>query len=372
MIRINNPKALGRINRANILFKLRNEGAKSRLQLARELKLTAASISLSVKELIDGGYIAESGSLQRNATGRKEVLLSFNSGRCAALGLNIERDKTHISLCTDGSVIEERIFPTAEILSGNVAKLGEEARALYNQYKESANIIGAGAGISGDVDEKNGISTDSHGILPPDYPLFTLLKDYLPCGISVINNVKAQARALIKSRNDNFMYVKHSPGIGCAVVASGKVLGGARGKAGELGHTVVEPSGRLCGCGRRGCLETEVSESALESAYFEKTAERLTAFEIYRAYEGNAASTEILDAALTRLALSIGNALALTDPERLLLTGGIFFEERLYALFLEKLKKAGFGGAVELVGNDQKIKAFAGARHILLEKLFEV
>lgn len=375
MSKITNPKALGKSNKANILFKLQNEGGKSRLQLAKSLHLTAAAITKQVKELIENGLIAESGSMQRNLTGRPEVLLTINIARFAAIGVNIEKDKIHISVCNYDNVIEERIFDTDKLLSDKTAdELCEEIKILYEQYKDRYEILGAGVGIAGRVESIRGISVDSHGILPSPYPLLALLKKQLDLDITIINNVRAQARALISGKEDNFMYVKHAPGIGCAIVVGGKVVNGVNENAGELGHTVAERGGKLCPCGKRGCLETAVSEKSIEMQYCDLTGETMHATQIYDVYQTNAAATRIVDDSIATLAIAVGNAAVINDPKKIMVTGGLFAKDKIFEAFTKKMDELGFGSCYEIikVGNDKKIKAYAGARHILLEKIFEV
>jgi predicted NBD/HSP70 family sugar kinase len=354
---------------------LLNEGGKSRLQLAKSLHLTGASISQLVKQLIEQGLVLESGSMQRNATGRREVLLNINNEKFGAIGVNIEADKTHISLCNYDKVVEERIFET-DILIANqeTDNLIAEIDNIYKKHKDSMEIMGLGVGITGQVDEKNGIAIDSHGILPANYPLYATLKKQIAVDIRIINNVKAQARALISDREDNFMYVKHSPGIGCAIVVGGKVVDGFNSIAGELGHTVVEKNGDICSCGKRGCLETVVSEKAIVKKLFKKTGQGIKIEEIYKKYGYSDVITSIFDECIELLALAIGNAATINDPKKIMLTGGLFFQSNLLNAFNKKMDELGFGRLYKIINvdNDKRIKAYAGARHILLEKLFEV
>jgi predicted NBD/HSP70 family sugar kinase len=304
------------------------------------------------------------------------VLLHFNEDAFAAVGVNIETDKVHISLCTYKNVLEEKIFPTSEImrLGDNLGKLTEEIKKVIAECPKAVKILGIGVGLSGVVDEENGISVDSHGILPLNFQLLDCLKVRLGYEIKIVNNIKAQARALIKSRDDNFMLVKHSPGIGCAVVVNGRVVDGYNGMAGELGHTVVELNGRPCICGKRGCLETVASEKAVEDIYFEKTKVKKDITSIYAEYGKSEAADEIIQNLIERLALAIGNAAMLNDPKLVMVTGGVFFENGIIEKFCEKMDELGYGKLYKIknIGNDKMIKAFAGARHILLEKLFEV
>ena len=371
-----NPKILRLSNKTNILFSLLNEGEKSRLQLASELGLTTASISQIVKELINEGFISESGNVQRNSTGRREVLLNYNDSYYGAVGVNIEIDKVHISLCTFKKVIEEKIFPTREIINveNNLENLICEIKKTLKSCPDNIKILGIGVGIAGRVDEINGISIDSHGILPQNFKLLDCLYKGLNCDIKIINNVKAQARALIKSKDDNFMYVKHSPGIGCALVAKGKVVEGYNGMAGELGHTIIKLNGKPCVCGKCGCLETVASEKAIEDNYFEQTQIKKSISSIYEEYGKSEVTDKLITNITELLALAVGNAATLNDPKLVMVTGGLFFQNKIYEKFYEKTEELGYNKLFEIknIGNDKKIKAFAGARHIILQKLFEV
>jgi predicted NBD/HSP70 family sugar kinase/predicted transcriptional regulator len=369
-----NPKILRRSNKIKIMFKLLTEGDMSRIRLAQELGLTTASITQISRELISEGLIEERGNIQRNLTGRREILLGYNENAYGAVGVNIERDKIHISLCTYNRVIEEKIFITREFFIDGIKRLAQEINNVIADCPPMLNLLGVGIGIAGKVDENLGIAVDSHGILPPDYPLKEKLGELIDYEIGVINNVKAQARALIRSRDDNFMLIKHSPGIGSAVIVDGKAVEGYNGLAGELGHTIVERNGKLCNCGRRGCLETVVSESAIEETYKELSSNQKTVEEIYLEYGKGGDADVIIDNLIELLAIAIGNAAAITDPKLIMITGGLFFNDRIAEAFKNKFDQSGFGSVYKIksIGNEKMIKAFAGARHMILKKLFEV
>lgn len=64
---------------------------------------------------------------------------------------------------------------------------------------------------------------------------------------------------------DNFLAMVVSTGVGGGIVLNGRLLDGASGNAGHIGHVVVEPNGRRCACGGRGCLEAEASGPAIEA-----------------------------------------------------------------------------------------------------------
>jgi glucokinase len=129
-------------------------------------------------------------------------------------------------------------------------------------------------------------------------------------------------------------------GIGGGLVIDGKLHGGARGVAGELGHMVLEPGGPRCSCGRRGCLEALASRTAIERELRARVKhgdkskalrimkkegrDRLTSSVLARALEdGDDLLEEVLTEAQRHLGEAVGNLINLIDPEVVVIGGGI-------------------------------------------------
>lgn len=89
--------------------------------------------------------------------------------------------------------------------------------------------------------------------------------------VPVFGNLDAKAFALAEGwlgsarGESNFLGMVVSTGVGGGIVVDGRLLEGATGNAGHIGHVIVQPDGHRCGCGARGCLEAEASGSAIES-----------------------------------------------------------------------------------------------------------
>lgn len=366
-------KGLRRGNKEAVLFLLMRGGEMSRVRIASSTGLTTASVTQLVKDLIAENLVSESGEVVRNSSGRRETLLKFEGNSVAAIGVNIESDRTHISACTWDEVLREEVYPTAELFAEGTGKLNERIREL-TKLCEGRKFVGTGIAVVGIADEENGISVKSYGIFPDGYRLAEEVAEGTGTHVEIINNVRAQARALMTGNEDSFMLVKHAPGVGCAVISDCSVVAGAANRAGEIGHTVVKEGGELCRCGKRGCLEAYVSEKHISALYREKTGNEMPICEIYDAYGKDVVVTEILDGCLDLLAVSIGNAAMLLNPVRVIATGGIFSREPLFYAFCKAVEKAGFGGAFALsrVGDDKKLKAFSGARHVILSRVFGV
>jgi glucokinase len=114
-------------------------------------------------------------------------------------------------------------------------------------------------------------------------------------------------------------------GVGGALVDDGRLLVGAFGMAAELGHIIIEPGGRLCGCGNFGCLEQYASGTALMRDARERlgdeflTQSGLTELLV----QGNSHALGALEGVARAMGRGIASLVAVTDPELIVIGGGV-------------------------------------------------
>jgi glucokinase len=139
--------------------------------------------------------------------------------------------------------------------------------AISEAGVEPKKISGIGIGVAGQVDRQKGILLYSPNTGLSDFPLTEPLSSMykVPCWVG--NDVEVATLGELHfgagKDCDDFVCIFVGTGIGSAIVIGGKHHTGAFGTAGELGHTVIEPNGRLCGCGNFGCLEAYASRTAI-------------------------------------------------------------------------------------------------------------
>ena len=125
----------------------------------------------------------------------------------------------------------------------------------------------------------------------------------------------------------DFIFITLGTGVGSGIVVNGALVYGHDGLAGEIGHVIVEPAGRPCGCGRRGCLEQYASAGGLVATYRERTGDRetpVTARQVAeRAHAGEAAAVEAFRETGDLLGLTLANSVAYTSPAVIFLFGGL-------------------------------------------------
>jgi glucokinase len=156
-------------------------------------------------------------------------------------------------------------------------------------------------------------------------------------------------------------------GVGGGLVIDGRLHGGARGVAGELGHMVLEPGGPRCSCGRRGCLEALTSRSSIERELRDRAKHgdksralrimkkedrpRLTSSVVARALEdGDELLEEVLADAQRYLGQAVGNLINLLDPEVVVIGGGI--AERLGERMVAPIRDAAWKQALVSRGRE--------------------
>src|SRR6516162_8663929 len=158
-----------------------------------------------------------------------------------------------------------RLLQEAETIIKRLESVVDESLSDANMTKDQ--ICGIGIGVAGMVNREKGVLLAAANIGVNDIPLAEpLAKHYgVPCRIG--NDVEAATRAEMHfgaGRGcQNLVCVFIGTGIGGAIVNDGEIYLGASQTAGELGHTVIVPNGRECGCGGFGCLETYASRTAV-------------------------------------------------------------------------------------------------------------
>lgn len=165
-----------------------------------------------------------------------------------------------------GRVVVSRQVPTAGVdgkdLFGRLA-------ALVDAVRGDAPVLGCGVGCGGPM--APGGTTVSPLNIPQwrDFPLRAALSDRMGVPVHVDNDAKALAlaegwRGAAQGYRDYIAMVV-STGVGGGIVLDGRLLDGASGNAGHIGHVNVVAGGRPCACGARGCLEAEASGTAIEA-----------------------------------------------------------------------------------------------------------
>jgi predicted NBD/HSP70 family sugar kinase len=375
---------------------LRAAGPRSRARIAQETGLNKATVSSLVAELIARGLVTE-GELERDgAVGRPGLIVELaGSGAC---GIGVELNVDYLAclvLDLRGEVLAERRVAHdvpalgAESTMDEVAHLVEDAVAAVRPA--GAVPVGLTVAVPGLVDTSSGVVTLAPNIDWHDVPVVDGLRARLadpPFPVRAENdaNLSAIAEWALgpEARTPDLVYLTGEVGVGGGVIIDGRLLRGASGFTGEIGHVPLGDPARLCGCGRRGCWETSVGLASLlrEAADADDPVHdperdllaRLAEIE-RRAVAGDARTL----AALHRVGISLGTGAALMinlfNPQVVVL-GGYFAVLGRYLIdpLTEELRGRVFGpglaGARVVCSQLGFTAAVRGGAHVALEAVF--
>jgi glucokinase len=160
-----------------------------------------------------------------------------------------------------------------------------------------------------------------------DAPLGALLTERLKTQVTLSNDLSAAAWGEFKygaGRGEADVYtVFVGTGVGSAIIVQGRLLHGASGVAGELGHTKIVRDGRRCGCGQQGCLEAYAGGAGLQ-AWMSEEGLRGTPTDLERlAAEGSTKAKALFDFVAENLGVAVANQVTVLNPGRLVLGGGV-------------------------------------------------
>jgi glucokinase len=202
------------------------------------------------------------------------------------------------------------------------AGLAETARA------KGFTPAAVGIVVPGIVDEHAGIAVWAANLDFRDVPIKALAEARLGLPTALGHDVRAgglaEARMGAGVGHAHVFVVPIGTGIAAASIIDGRLLSGAHGAAGEIGHIVVRPDGPRCGCGQRGCLETLASAAAVARRYAERAGREASAEEVAAvAATGDPIAGAVWQETIDALADGLLIGIALFDPAVIVVGGGL-------------------------------------------------
>lgn len=333
-----------------------SQGPLTRLEVARRAGLSPAAVTKAVRPLIEAGYLVEGAAEEaRPVLGRPANPVRVDGGRALFVGVKLTGDEI-IGVLTDlcCEIRAARHAPLAArdpkqvltAITDLVAELLAEAGEL------GVGVHGLGIAVSGDVDRAEGVVRYSPFLDWREVPLSELAAMTTGLPTTVDNDV----RALTVAEQwfgagvglSDFAVVTVGAGIGCGLVVHGRVVAGAHGVAGEIGHVTVDPAGPPCHCGNRGCVEAIAGEAAIVGRIREATGARVAdATEaVQLARQGVAGAREVYARAGEAIGRGIATVANLLGPERVIISGeGLAAHDLFAEQIREAFTAAAFGSA---------------------------
>ena len=265
-------EGLRRLNTSLVLRSLRQQGPATRAELAKRTGLAKATVGVIVGGLAEVSAVDEAASVPGGPGGRgrpgRPVALTGEG----LLGLGLELNVDYVSavvLDLGGRVRVSETRPVAD--TDPLPVLLDLARSVVRRVPEG-RLVGAMVAVPGLVRGDDRTVAWTPNLAAPDERVAVAVEGVLDgrCPVSVGNDANCAAYA--ESHHGaavgatDALYLTGTVGIGAGIVTDGRLLRGAAGFAGEVGHMPIGDSTAVCGCGRRGCWEASIGLYAMLAA----------------------------------------------------------------------------------------------------------
>ena len=351
----------------------------SRAGLAKRTRLTKPTVSKLVEELVAAALVDEGAPIASGA-GRPMVPLAPARGTLIAIGLEIAAD--HVA-CLG-------IDLAGEVLGHQVEYLKVTATSAEQAIDLAAELVGRVRAEAGGLPVVEVVVAVPGRIAPDDGRVLSAPNlDWTE--VPLVGRLLAHpelAGLAVRAQNDNrlsvlteidhrpgesFIYLRGSTGVGGAVVLDGALMTGTHGWAGEFGHTVIEPGGALCRCGRHGCLEAYVSYHALRARA--GLSDDILIEDLVDAFALTRDRAEVIGMIGRSLGLAIANALNVLDLTTVVLSGYLSpIADELEPVIRETVEQhalAAEAGPVRIERSDEQVDpALHGAARAALQPVF--
>lgn len=265
------------LKRNRIISTIRYGTEISRHDVKKITGYSMTTVLSIIGDLVDKALLVEE-ECTSVRTGRRPTWLYIQPNGLYSIGVEFNADRLNCSVVNFGyTVVYSQQTPinggdSADMLVGKL--LAAIRRAMEHLGPEAAKVIGIGLGIPGWMDRTHG-SALSYAYLRGwrDIPVRQLIEREFGCRVRVENNINAMATAYrwqtYQQKSDDFVFFSLNYGTRMGMFINNRLFTGS-GNAGEIGHVRLVNGTRFCSCGKRGCLDTEVSGRALRQKIRER------------------------------------------------------------------------------------------------------
>ena len=350
-----------------------NEDSYSLADLSKELGTSIPTITKIVGELIDEGYIEDMGKQVTNG-GRKPSIYGLNPTAGYFIGIDIRKNDFSFAVTNfKGQTVDlqEDIRFTLKNTEESCIELCDKVKELISKTSiEMDKIRACGINLSGRVNNETGFCFTY--FLGEDRPIGAVLQEQFGCPVFVENDSRAMTYGEyicgVANNEKNMLFLNVAWGLGMGMIIDGKLSYGKSGFSGEIGHFPFLNNDRICHCGKRGCLETGASGSAMHRSILEKlqhgrssslsekfsNKEEITLNDILEAVEEeDVLAIETVEEVGNILGRAIAGLINIFNPE-LVVIGGRVSQAKEYLLL--PIKSAIQKHSLNLINQDTTIK----------------
>lgn len=247
------------------------------------------------------------------------------------IGVDLGGTNLRAAAFSEQGILLDQVSGKTELSEGPEAVVDDIVASIVEMRDghRDHELAGVGVGVPGFIRLKEGVIVGSNNLATLDgFPIRDAIGKKL--GIPVILENDANAAALGEcwlgagKDVDDLLLVTLGTGIGGGIISGGRVVHGAEGMAGELGHITIFPDGNPCGCGNRGCLEKHASATAIAAlAELIQLGDNLTAADVHRfAVNGDRRAHQVFESVGQALGIALASMINIFNFPLYLLSGG--------------------------------------------------
>lgn len=252
-------------NRIKIIKFVLDHHYVSRQEIASCLGFSMPTVFSYVTELLERNILCETGEFDSTG-GRKAKVLSLATGNKYVIGMDITKQHLRLILMDfNGEPVNESYFKFRYEDTERYYRALDVHLETFIQNNDIApeKIVGVGISLPGIIDPKTNALQRSHILGVSDISL-SAFSQYIPYKTYFENDANSAAYAEIpKEKETNTVYLSLSGTVGGAIYYGGNLYAGDHYRSGEFGHMILHPGGKVCYCGKAGCLDAYCSARVL-------------------------------------------------------------------------------------------------------------
>lgn len=371
-------------------------------ELAEYSGFSVTTINKYVTEMLNKGQLIRLGKEQRNSKGRQSIRYGINPGAVYFVGVDIKTFELSIGLMDlTGDIIATEIDSSFNF-SNTHETLGYICQKVQTfidnqEHIDKEKIVNICMNITGRVNAKQGTSASIFNFEEmEETSLADTLTEIIGKKVYIENDTKSMAYGEyvlhLAHKYKNVLFINIGWGIGIGIIINGKLYYGMDGYAGEFGHVHYFENNVLCHCGKKGCIETEISGRAIARKLTERIADGensllskqvkegkpITIWNIIEAYEKeDALVLELLEQTGKKLGHQLAGLINIFNPEAIIIGGAISETEQ--STFIQSVELAMRKYSLRLMNQKVELSksvlgrkaGLVGACHIARARVFE-
>jgi predicted NBD/HSP70 family sugar kinase/DNA-binding transcriptional ArsR family regulator len=314
-----------------LLRVIRDAGTLTRAELARRTGLARSTVAQRVDTLLEHGLVREVGG-NDSTGGRPPTALAFNDGSGIALCVDLGVTHSRLAVCDLGAAPLTEVVEDINISAGPDEVLSRVddrfATMLADSGREPAEVRGVGIGVPGPVAFDRGEPTNPP--IMPGWDGFSIpawFAGRYDAEVLVDNDVNIMALGEHWTHwrdRGHLLFIKVGTGIGCGIVAQGRIHRGAKGAAGDIGHIRLAGHDEVCRCGNVGCLEAVSGGAALARRLSEQGVAAETSRDVVALVKsGDGPATQLVREAGRDLGEVLAGCVNFFNPEVIVIGGDV-------------------------------------------------